>query len=168
VPTRMIHNPVIRPSAGDILRGSDAELINISKRVRRAERIADRQTAKAKELAERQRQNEASIELRAENQRLRAEIADYVIALGAFSSGNQELGNRLAQIIAPTSGKFVSHFVSDPSRLIEAITDRAELRKRYVYDRNGHRIRADQMDSNRQCHECRRENRRVSHNAESA
>jgi hypothetical protein len=157
-----VRNSIVRPSAGDILRGADTQLIELSRRTRRAERAADKQTEKTQELQRQLRAAEPSVDLAAENARLRAQLADYHAVLGVFAGGDVELGKRLAAIVAPRAARFAARVAHDPERLADALRERSELRRRYVHDANGHRVRADQVDANRKCPQCRREDRRAS------
>jgi YD repeat-containing protein len=152
---------IVSPTAADILSGSDSELRTLARRVGQAERAASRQTERARELLRRVNSNDPSLNLRAENERLRARITDYRVIVGAYANGDRELADELTQIADPKTRRFASLMTRDSQRLIQGFTERAEQRRQYVYDSHGHRVRRDMLDSHNECPECKRENRRL-------
>lgn len=143
--------------AEDVLSGTDTELRALARRLKRAQNLATRQTTLVRELRRRLAENEASRELKAENDRLRADVADLYLAVGAYARGDLKTGSKLAAIVAPHARRFAGHVLSNAEMAIDAAMEHAKAKKRFIYDSHGHRVRADLADENNECPECHRE-----------
>ena len=106
--------------------------------------------------------NDASVDLETRNKRLTCDIDYASLIIGLYRSGETEAANRLTDLAFPRAVVRVKgHDGTRPvAPLVQYITDGVNKRHGYIYDAHGHYVRADLVDTNRECHRCRKENRR--------
>ncbi len=151
-------------NAEDILHGSDTELRRMAKRLGRAKAAAARQTANVYELKRRLSGSEPSLNLKAQNKRLRKDLNQSRQVIALYRSGQTALADELADIVmSPSSAARQSELISrKPGLLVSQFAEWSEERSHYIYDDHGHRVRRDMVDSGNECAECKRENQRRS------